>query len=1520
LRKLFITIFSAIFISNALGIDSEIIQKSNSFIQWSDVFETHSSEKNTISSKTKLVYVNPNNAKITFNFENEGIVSNNSSLFLSDISTGIETSTKRPYTAKKPQNYLSKKVLRIVHQDIELWSITINPIRYDEVSHQYSNIQSFQVSINTGIIGNVVQNQKTIFKNLYLNQIEPQINVTLNNNVGLAKGKVKIKISKDGIYRIYFTDLINRDILSGPIDAFDIKIKNKGIEIPIYIEHQNDNLFSNGDYIEFLAKKNYGNSDTRYLDPYTDINVYWLDWGSGENGIRLLEESGLPNDDNPIRPDAFRDVEHIEEDNLFEKLGTLDANLPTNTRDHIFWTAIDAGFSVSIPIELGNAYRSSTNNVMFRIGLQGLTYSEEDVQTHNVFAYLNDQSVGSGTWIQQQPYILETPPGLNISHNIINPLNNILSISAPVSQDPGKYDKSMLNWVEVEYDKEFIAKENKLTFRKSRINPNGLLEFEISNLTNPDISIIKEGVSKIREFVLHSENNSDRISAFFQDDVTNFTPDYWIASGNAIESPEFIRLDTAANLRQSNGDLIFILPSQYSEHIDALVEHKIAMGWNPIVALVDDIYDEFNYGISSPEAIKSFLKYAYSSWDSQPTYAILIGDATNTISSAKLDTLHKDIPPFLMQTVGWGAVESDIWFGQLEGDDLIPEMIVSRIPISTSDELDLIIEKIILYETSEIANTWQNDVLTIAGFEDTFKYQSESLINNQIPDAFEVSRLFIDRDSEGQIHWGNTDSLTHQWNQGKLLVNFLGHGGGAVWADRSLFTGGDVASLTNDEALAFVTSMTCFTGSFSRNQGLGEIVLTENSAGAIGWLGSAGVGWIINDYLMVQPILKSLLKDDITIGEAVFAGKVDYYLNNSAYTEIAISMLHQYNLLGDPTIKLKLPKKDPIFELPYNYISQNDDLALTQIIDVSGVLRYRILDSQERVISQALTNYNGQMSAIFTIPVSSLSLSQGNYVLSVDLVSESNQSITHQSLDFSVDSTLFIHQEFNELVHANDPILFSTEIHSNYDVDSVRCIILSTNETIDLSLQENSMWLANTNWYYTSINPIISYQFKAYASEKILSSPVYNISRIARDNIEIKSMEWGIKGLNTGYLLTTQTSSILPQNIMVKLWNSSDTLELSASITNSLDTLFFPMFKALDGLNTIQITSPLNEETLDDNILTVSIHQNYFSVLQGIGISIDGVSTFELPVFSGQLLASGNQNAWVKIDTLFDFHSKQEMLVYESIGGYNIDQSGDIGLDIKNVSESVLFSNNDILLWQPTIRHNTGNQTITADTKSMTLGYSTDTSPPEISFSVGGQRFFNGDYVDKQAILGWLIEDGSGIPIDTNHVQIYLDNDFLSLDKLSIQAVNIGINTVQHASELTPGKHYLHYRIVDAFGNESTENETELIVSESESIIDYGNFPNPFKSETQFVYELTRHMDDIIIEIFSVSGFKVKEINDMNARVDLSLGAIAYHEVPWDGKDSFGNFVANGVYFYRIIGSYNDEQIESPMGKVVKNR
>ncbi len=99
------------------------------------------------------------------------------------------------------------------------------------------------------------------------------------------------------------------------------------------------------------------------------------------------------------------------------------------------------------------------------------------------------------------------------------------------------------------------------------------------------------------------------------------------------------------------------------------------------------------------------------------------------------------------------------------------------------------------------------------------------------------------------------------------------------------------------------------------------------------------------------------------------------------------------------------------------------------------------------------------------------------------------------------------------------------------------------------------------------------------------------------------------------------------------------------------------------------------------------------------------------------------------------------------------------------------------------------------------------------------------------------------------------------------------------------------------------------VVNESQ-ISNFYPYPNPFSTSVRFVFTLTgaEIPDEIKIQIMTVTGKVVREI------LQNELGPIRIGnnitEYAWDGRDEFGDQLANGVYIYRVLIRKNGQFME----------
>lgn len=150
------------------------------------------------------------------------------------------------------------------------------------------------------------------------------------------------------------------------------------------------------------------------------------------------------------------------------------------------------------------------------------------------------------------------------------------------------------------------------------------------------------------------------------------------------------------------------------------------------------------------------------------------------------------------------------------------------------------------------------------------------------------------------------------------------------------------------------------------------------------------------------------------------------------------------------------------------------------------------------------------------------------------------------------------------------------------------------------------------------------------------------------------------------------------------------------------------------------------------------------------------------------------------------------------------------------------------------------------------------------------------------------------------------------LEVIPANSNNKRFKIIYNADFKTDGIYTLLVQGADKSNNLSgaLEYRIEFEVINESTITHMMNYPNPFSTSTRFVFTLTGNKvpDDIIIQIMTVTGKVVREITEQE------LGPIRIGrnvtEYAWDGRDEFGDQLANGVYLYRVLHQIDGEEIK----------
>ncbi len=348
-----------------------------------------------------------------------------------------------------------------------------------------------------------------------------------------------------------------------------------------------------------------------------------------------------------------------------------------------------------------------------------------------------------------------------------------------------------------------------------------------------------------------------------------------------------------------------------------LADWRSSQGLRVKMIDVQDIYDEFNYGMMDPAAIREFIAYAYQNWQPPaPQFLMLAGDGhydprnyKGTNEKVFIPAYLLPVDPYMLETA------SDNRYVTVSGSDNLPDLIVGRLPIKTKSEAASLVAKLIDYEKVPFDADWNNRVLFIADNPDnagSYYALSDKVVNDYLPQGYSASKVYY-----GSTHTTVSSAqiaILNQINQGGLLVNYVGHGTAFAWASENLLNTSSVSSFTNTGKLPMFAMMACLTGSFQYpspsgidNSSIAEKLLKAENKGAIAALGSTGMGVSTGQDFLNRGLYQAIFYEGKTqVGAAVFQAKLYLYGQTSSFRDL----IDTFTLFGDPATRLNVRPSD----------------------------------------------------------------------------------------------------------------------------------------------------------------------------------------------------------------------------------------------------------------------------------------------------------------------------------------------------------------------------------------------------------------------------------------------------------------------------------------------------------------------------------------------------------------------------------------------------------------------------------
>ena len=209
-----------------------------------------------------------------------------------------------------------------------------------------------------------------------------------------------------------------------------------------------------------------------------------------------------------------------------------------------------------------------------------------------------------------------------------------------------------------------------------------------------------------------------------------------------------------------------------------------------------------------------------------------------------------------------------------------------------------------------------------------------------------------------------------------------------------------------------------------------------------------------------------------------------------------------------------------------------------------------------------------------------------------------------------------------------------------------------------------------------------------------------------------------------------------------------------------------------------------------------------------------------------------------------------------------------------------------------------------------------DKQGPEINLYMNDTTFISGGTTNDHPVLIAYLKDLNGINTSTsgigheitailngnNNEKINL-NDFYQSEKDNFRRGSI----VYPLSDLEPGSYTLELKVWDTYNNSSTGAIDFVVTSPNTFIMEnLINYPNPFSLETTFRFSHNKPGENlnIVIWIFNTSGQVIRKLESETYSDGFQSGPLR-----WDGLDSSGQLLSEGMYIYKVRATTEDGQV-----------
>ncbi|MBP3774267.1 MAG: type IX secretion system sortase PorU [Bacteroidaceae bacterium] len=409
-------------------------------------------------------------------------------------------------------------------------------------------------------------------------------------------------------------------------------------------------------------------------------------------------------------------------------------------------------------------------------------------------------------------------------------------------------------------------------------------------------------------------------------------------------------------------------------------------GMSVKVVRADEIYNEFSSGTPDACAYRRYLKKLYDCADSEkdmPRYLLLMGSSVwdNRMLTSECAYLNpKDYLLCYESEASLSEVDSyvtDDYFGLLddgEGSNLLTEKIdlgIGRLPVTTADEAQVMVDKIIDYAQNTHAGSWKNNIYMLADDGDANQHMEGAeavaqLVESQHPNL-NAKRIYWDAYERVSTATGHTyPSVTSDLksilnNKGALVMNYMGHGAPYSISHELVLRLNDFKEASSNKVPLWVIASCIITPFDMLEETIGETAMLNKKSGTIGFFSASRAVYSMQNGYLNNHFMNYLLARDAngrrnTIGDAARMCKVRLVTTGTGISQndLGYNKL-KYALMGDPALTLSMPTDRVV-------VDEVDGKPAGTAVQFQAGSQVRIKGHVEKEDGTANSDFNGSVS------------------------------------------------------------------------------------------------------------------------------------------------------------------------------------------------------------------------------------------------------------------------------------------------------------------------------------------------------------------------------------------------------------------------------------------------------------------------------------------------------------------------------------------------------------------------------